>query len=413
MFPGQSYQGNALPEKKKHLPKYITIPATILLGASILGGIYFGTKTPEQETPQVKKEITREYPYQTPDSSSPSQRYPSLDEIIQGVKEPKKSVKPEPKKAEIVKVDPYNSTTVDKAMEVMDYSCIENLQSDLQEEIKETVREEIFSSPWGINHYPKLLELISKFDDKLKGSEHYALLTQEVGQYILNKEKIPESSAGATGWGQLMQITKKEHNIEDNAAVDNSLHLIHGIEALVKHYDRYSPSVDMGLQLGYAIYNYGYNNVMKGLADIVEKKGGDPENIFKYSKDKSRIHNIKNPELLQHYDISYEEFKDKIPKETEDYIRKATAIELLYENINKFENMQIDKQPPISQIFKERKLGDYDNLWNLWEAEVKEQGVPWDVYKNYINMHIKDAKLTDSETRVLVPKNGMPVDYFG
>lgn len=316
---------------------------------------------------------------------------------------------------EPVHVNPYNSTSVERAMDAIDYSSIENLDPGLKEQAKSKLRE-MLSSEWCIKNYPKIFTKLSKFDEMLEDDDQYAFLTQEIGPYILDKKKIPKSKAGATGWGQMMEIAKKENGIEHNDTVDYSYHLMEGIEGLVNHYERYNPdnleNLNSRFMLGMAIYNAGYGSVMKGLAKVIKEDGGDPSDYFVFSDGK--VNAIKNPQALDEYDFDWNDMQTALYEETKNYLTNAAVYKTLRDNIlkGKFANMKIEQQPSVNEIFAERKLGEYGNVFQAWKEEGKNNNIDWTTYKDVVHMHIDDFELSSPETRILVPVKQVPNNYF-
>ncbi|MGM5482935.1 MAG: hypothetical protein ACQESF_05710 [Nanobdellota archaeon] len=315
-------------------------------------------------------------------------------------------------------LDPYSENSIKTALGSVDYSSISGLDNFLKGATRDRLSD-ILSSEWVIKKYPEMFTKLSKFDNLLENSKDYAILVQEVGPYLLDKEKIPASRKGATGYGQLMSLAKTENKLKVNKAVDESYHPIKGISAAVDHYDRYSlesvlPKLTTELSLDLAVYNYGYGNVMDGLARLVEKKGGDSSELFRYSSDKSMIVGLKNSETVDNFEINYNEFKEVIPKETENYIEKINALVVFRENImqGKFSNISISKQPLFSKIFQEKELGDNNTLYNVWLTEAKDKGIGWKDYLSLANMHTMDGTYLRPESKVFVPTQPVPGDYF-
>ncbi|MFW6383397.1 MAG: hypothetical protein ACOCZQ_02015 [Nanoarchaeota archaeon] len=139
----------------------------------------------------------------------------------------------------------------------------------------------------------------------------------------------------------------------------------------------------------------------------------DPEEIFRYSNHNTVL-GIKNAEKLDNLDIDYEKFSKKIPLETRNYIERVNALTVFMDNVKQgnLEGVKIKKQPLFSELFEERRLGEGNYLYKVWEDEVKDKGVSWDIYNNMVNMHIVDNTKLTPDTKILVPSKKMPVDYF-
>jgi len=382
-----------------------------LIGAlatlALVGGVYTGKNLSqmyidEKEEAMQKEDTRKEFKHTLRENITKDTKGVFLDDILNIIEE-KKDVLPK-------KEQEYDEKK-------LDYSSIKELDPFLQDKVVKTLEENILSEKWVSQRYARMFTSLSKFDDMLIDSRNYALLVQEIGPYLLTNNRLPKSRAGASGYGQLMASSKIENNIISDGIVDESYHPIKGIEAAMQHHKRYNfenilPQLNKNISLDLAVYNFGYGNVMNSLAQIIEDKGKDPNEIFRYSG--NAIMGIKDHEKLDNMDINYKKFSKKIPLETRNYIENVNALSVFMDNAleGRLEGIEIKKQPLFSELFEERMLGEGNYLYSVWENEAKDKGITWQIYSDVVNMHIQDNSRLRPDNKILVPSEKIPADYF-
>ncbi len=404
-----------------------------LICATIIGNTYLATQYFKDTQDYTKPENQYEQDIVTEEKKSidrpPITEHSTIDNIIKKF-EPGKDLiietqtKDKTQKTfetkKTIKINPYDPKTIDKAIDIIDYSSLDNLDSLLQDKVKERLKENILSSEWNIRTYSRIFTKLSKFDDLLINSKNYALIAQEIGPYLLMRERIPKSRAGASGWGQLMKQAKAESGLLSNHSIDESYHPIKGIKAAMRHHKKYGfhntiPKLNEKLQVEIAVYNWGYGNVMRTLATNLDEIGINPKEIFRYS-DNGVVLGIKDHESLNKANISYEDFSKYLPRETKNYIKNVNALATFRDNAleGTLKGINIHQQPLFTELFKERKLGAGNTLYRIWKEEAKNKEIPWDTFNKIINMHIYNPTTLMSNDMILVPKEEakIPRGYF-
>lgn len=392
---------------------FIGAVSAVLVAGSILGYSYF-TK-PQKTIEDIKQpgvEITVS-PYEGDTDS--------LDKIIRS--QPEKQIGEKKSKSfESVKVNPYNPETIDRAMQVMDYSAISGADEALVKNVKRKLKD-ILSSEWCLKKYPEAFSQLSKFDDVLTSSRNYAIITQEMGVDAILNGKRAVSSKGATGYGQLMDCAKGEQAITSTHAIDESFDPLKGNRASAAHLIKYGFSelekLAPRLGLDLAVYNWGVGNVSAELANIIESRGEDPTEIFLYSRNNKGeqtypIIGLKNPEKLDDFNLSYDQFRAKLPLQTKNYIENVSALQVFLENIKmgKFENINFENLPNFSEMFTSKALNAGENPFRLYKEHAQQYGISWQQFQEFVNPHILNSRNLPAGTTLYVPKEVVSPNYF-
>ncbi len=428
--------GNQKVRKKPEIDKKSSLTKKLIGGlicATIIGNTYIALQylkdTEDYSKPSSQYEQNIGTVEEKNTGKPPFTEHSTIDDILMGFEAKERQIEKAPKTSETkktieqqktIEINPYQPETIEKAMNIIDYSSLEDLDPVLQNKVKKKLEEDILSSEWNMRTYSRIFTKLSKFDDLLIDSKNYALIAQEIGPFLLTGGRIPKSSVGASGYGQLMKQAKKENGLIHNESVDESYHPIKGIEAAMRHHKKYGfhntiPDLNERLQIELAVYNWGYGNVMRTLANILDNKATNPEEVFRFTNN-GVVVGIKNHETLNKANISYENFSKYLPSETRNYIQSVNALAVFRDNAlnGTIEGTNIYQQPLFTELFEERKLGAGNTLYRIWEEQAKDKEIPWNIFSGIVNMHIHDATNLSPNTSIIVPREGItiPIDYF-